>query len=137
MIAATQNLLNVNQALRDQWFDFWQRAQDIYREAAAPQLADDMRAPRVKELMEKEVSFRSGRYGSARLARRTGKNRQVRDRTIAGQTAGGYDCLSRQKPFDPLIPLIEFATREGSFMVNLEDSPNPFPDLATVGAACR
>jgi hypothetical protein len=62
MIAATQNLLNVNQALRDQWFDFWQRAQDIYREAAAPQLADGMRAPRVKELMEKEVSFRSGRY---------------------------------------------------------------------------
>jgi hypothetical protein len=60
MIAATKDLLNVNRKLRDQWFDFWQRAQDIYREAGAPQLADDERASRVKELMEEEIRFRSG-----------------------------------------------------------------------------
>lgn len=61
MIAATKDLLNVSQDLRNQWFDFWQRAQDIYREASSPQLADDKRASRVKELMEKEIKFGSGK----------------------------------------------------------------------------
>jgi hypothetical protein len=62
MIAATQNLLNVNEELRDQWFNFWQRAQHIYRDAAAAQLSDEQRPPLVKKLIAERVPF-----GSAEL----------------------------------------------------------------------
>jgi hypothetical protein len=67
MIAATKDLLNVREDLRNQWFDFWQRAQDIYREASSPQLADDERAPLVRKLLEKEIEFRSGKCDLHRL----------------------------------------------------------------------
>jgi hypothetical protein len=51
--------------------------------------------------MEQEVSFRSGKYDLRGL-------HVELEKTAAGQAAGGSDCLSRQKSFDPLIPVIEF-----------------------------
>ncbi|MGJ5065222.1 hypothetical protein [Bradyrhizobium oligotrophicum] len=31
MISATRQLIHVDEQMRNQWFDFWQRAQEIYR----------------------------------------------------------------------------------------------------------
>lgn len=56
MIAATRHLINVNEEMRDQWFNFWQRAQHIYRDAA--QEADqDKRPALVEKLVDEKVSF--------------------------------------------------------------------------------
>lgn len=59
MIATAKLLLYVRQDIREMWYDFWQRAQEICREAS--QQADDKRAPLLRKLMEQETDFRSGK----------------------------------------------------------------------------
>lgn len=34
MIVASRQLLHIEQEMRDRWFEFWQRGEDIFREAA-------------------------------------------------------------------------------------------------------
>jgi hypothetical protein len=60
MIAATRHLINVDEELRDQWFDFWQRAQQIYR-TAAQEADDDARSKLVRNLMGDKVPSGSTR----------------------------------------------------------------------------
>ncbi|PBB14184.1 hypothetical protein CK231_10710 [Mesorhizobium loti] len=35
MVAATRHLIHVTDKMRDEWYDFWQRAQEIYRAICA------------------------------------------------------------------------------------------------------
>jgi len=59
MISATRHLIHVDEALRDQWFDFWQRAEYIHRTAASePEAA---RRPAVMaKLIGEKAPTRSG-----------------------------------------------------------------------------
>jgi hypothetical protein len=60
MIAATRHLINVDEELRDQWFDCWRRAQQIYR-TAAQEADDDARSKLVRKLMGDKVPSGSTR----------------------------------------------------------------------------
>lgn len=61
MVSATRHLLNVDEELRDEWFDFWQRAQHIYRTAAEePNKA--ARSKLVAELIAEKLSFGTKRW---------------------------------------------------------------------------
>jgi len=54
MISATPNLLHVKEGVRDEWYAFWQRAQEISRLAAAE--ADPTKRPGIVEsLIEEKV----------------------------------------------------------------------------------
>jgi hypothetical protein len=55
MINATRQLLHVGEETRNQWFEFWQRAQDIYR-TAAQEVDANARPAIVADLMTKKVS---------------------------------------------------------------------------------
>lgn len=56
MVSATRHLLNVDEELRDEWFDFWQRAQHIYR-TAAEEPSKAARSKLVAELIGEKLSF--------------------------------------------------------------------------------
>lgn len=60
MISATRHLIHVDKTMRDQWFDFWQRAQDIQRTASAE--ADPEKRPGiVAKLFDERIQSRAGR----------------------------------------------------------------------------
>jgi hypothetical protein len=56
MIAATRHLIHVEENMRNEWFDFWQRAQKIYRVASSE--ADETKRPEcIKNLIEQKLAF--------------------------------------------------------------------------------
>ena len=56
MIAATRHLIHVEENMRNEWFDFWQRAQKIYRAASSE--ADETKRPEcIKNLIEQKLAF--------------------------------------------------------------------------------
>jgi hypothetical protein len=59
MIAATGQLIHVDGEMRDQWFDFWQRAQEI-RRVAAEEPDVEKRPGLIKMLIDKKVQTKSG-----------------------------------------------------------------------------
>jgi hypothetical protein len=59
MISATRHLIHVNKEMRDQWFDFWQRAQDIQR-AASTEADAEKRPGVVAELFDQKIQYDAG-----------------------------------------------------------------------------
>jgi hypothetical protein len=57
MISAARHTINVSADMRNQWFTFWQRAQEIYRAAIAEADADKRPV-----LVEKLISEKDGRH---------------------------------------------------------------------------
>jgi hypothetical protein len=66
MISATRHVIYVDKALRDQWFDFWQRAQDIHR-IAAKTPAGEKRREVLTELIGERVETNSGKLNLREL----------------------------------------------------------------------
>jgi hypothetical protein len=60
MISATRHLIHVNKEMRDQWFDFWQRAQDIQR-AANTEADAEKRPGIVEKLVDQKIQSDAGR----------------------------------------------------------------------------
>ena len=60
MIFATRHLIHVDEGLRNQWFDFWQRAQDIHH-AAAQEPDANKRQALVSHLIGNKVQTVSGK----------------------------------------------------------------------------
>lgn len=72
MVTAARHVINVDEPLRDQWFDFWQRAQNVYL-AATNEPNVNARPDLVRKLIEEKINFGSERLNLRDLHSRVEK----------------------------------------------------------------